>query len=244
MEYRHEDETLEDLQRNGLRILQKKAGFRFGMDAVLLADFARVRPGDLTADIGTGTGILPLLMVGRGKGKLFYAFEKQPEMADMARRSVELNGLEERIKIINDDAANISNHLKAQSLDAVVCNPPFITAKQGTAGADPARAMAMHQEEDTLSIFLKAASYALKGKGKLFMVFNSENLAGLFTALGEFWLEPKKIRMVHAREGLPARRVLLEAVKDGKPGLEVTYPLILQTSDGSLTNELESIYNN
>ena len=239
-----EDETLEDLQRNGLRILQKKAGFRFSMDAVLLADFSRAHPGDIIADLGTGTAVLPLLLCGRGRGRKFYAFEIQPEMADMAARSVKLNGLSERIEIINDDVANISDYLKAQSLDAVVCNPPFITPNQDAPRGDPSRRISMHQGGDTLNVFLKAAAYGLAGKGKLFMVYNAENLTELMTLLCNYHLEPKRLRFVHAREGLPARRVLLEAVKDGKPGLEIQYPLVLQTSDGNLTNEHESIYNN
>ncbi len=233
---------LEDLQLGGLRLLQKKHGFRMGMESVLLADFARIRPEARVADLGTGTGILPLLLWGRHKGRLYDALEANPDMADMAARTVRLNGLEDRIHIIVDGAERVFRHLPANSMDAVVSNPPWIRPGRGPESPDPDRAAAMHQREETMPGFLKAARGLLKGKGRFFLVYPAAFLTDLLPALRAYSLEPRTIRLVYPVAERPAGMALVEAVRDGGPGLAFLPPLVVHTSDGGLTNELKSVY--
>ena len=236
------DETLEDLQLGGLRLIQKKHNFRFGLDAVLLADFAAVRPRDRVADLGTGTGILPLLLIGRGKGQSFLGVEIQAEMAEMAGRTMAMNGLAERVDILHADVADIRNRLPACSFDAVVCNPPYGIPGKTMVNQDASRTTARHQGEHTLRDFLQAAFYLLRGKGKLFLVYPAAQMFSLMTALKEAHLEPKHFRLVYPDLRHPASLVLMEAAKDAKPLLQPMPPLIVHTDAGDLTNELKSIY--
>ena len=156
-EWLSEDETLEDLQLHGLKLLQKKEGFRFGMDSVLLAHFAQIGSNDLVADFGTGSGVLPLLLIGRQKGHRFECFEIQESYAEMAERTVLMNHLEDRIRIIHEDAAKAYEQLEPCSMDAVICNPPY--GIPGTVLESPfsSRAIARNQDTDTMTGFLKSA---------------------------------------------------------------------------------------
>ena len=237
-----ENETVEDLQLNGLRLIQKKQGFRFGMDSVLLADFARIRSTDVVADFGTGTGILPLLLYGRKKGARYYAIERIPEMAEMAERSVRLNHLEECVRVIQGDIRFLKQWIPNQSLDAVICNPPYGLPGRTLHNPDVLREAARHQEKDTLDLFMESAFHALKGKGKMILVYPAPQMLQLMIALQKHRLEPKRFRLVHPFADHPANLVLVEAVKDAKPLLHTYPPLILYESNGCLTKELKSVY--
>lgn len=237
-----EDERMDDLQLEGLRILQKVDGFRFGMDAVLLADFARVEARDRAADFGTGTGILPLLLAGRGKGTHFDAFEIQPDMADMAKRSVELNGLTERIDVHNLPVEEADTVVECGSLDAIVCNPPYGVPGATLLNPEKALSTARHQTEAGLTAWYRMAYRLLRGKGRFHMVYPAPRMLEAMTALAKARLEPKRFRLIYPHADKPANLVLIEAMKDAKPMLHPEPPLIVYQKDGSMTAELKRIY--
>ena len=238
-----EDETLEDLQLCGLRIIQKKEGFRFGMDSVLLAHFAPVGAKDRVADFGTGTGILPLLLIGRGKGSSFECFEIQESYAEMAERTMQMNALDNRVHIIRGDAAKAYEKIESCSMDAVICNPPY--GIPGTVLDSPvaARSIARNQGTDTMKGFLKSAFRILKGRGRFITVYPASRMLHLMRQMQEEHLEPKRFQLVYPNEEKPANLVLIEAVKDAKPMLHPLEPLIIYGKDRSLTNRLRSVYN-
>lgn len=237
-----EDERLDDLQLEGLRIIQKRSGFRFGMDAVLLADFARVEAGDRAADFGTGTGILPLLLAGRGRGAHFDAFEIQPDMADMAKRSVSLNGLAERITVHSLPVETADSVIPAGSLDAIVCNPPYGVPGTTLLNPNAALSTARHQSGEGLIAWFRMAYRLLRGKGRFMMIYPAPRMLEAMTALSKARLEPKRFRLIYPYADKPANLVLIEALKDAKPMLHPEPPLIVYESDGSMTTELKRIY--
>ena len=234
-------EQVHDLQLCGLQIIQN-SGFRFGMDAVLLADFARVEERDRTADFGTGTGILPLLLAGRGRGAHFDAIEVQEEMADMAKRSVSLNGLTERIHVHHCRVEEADNVIAPGSLDSIVCNPPY--GVPGTTLLNPEKALstARHQSENGLTEWYRMAYRLLRGKGRFHMVYPAPRMLEAMTALSKARLEPKRFRLIYPYADKPANLVLIEAMKDAKPMLHPEPPLIVYEKDGSMTAELKRIY--
>ena len=237
-----EDETLEDLQADGLYLIQKKQNFRFGMDAVLLADFAIIRPQDTVADFGSGTGILPLLLAIRGKGKKYTCIEIQEEMAEMSKRTMAINHLEEKVNIICSDIADIPEILPQCSFEAVICNPPYGMPGKVMVNQEECLATARHQRKNTLHQFFTSAFHILKGKGKLFLVYPAAQMFSLMTELHRAHLEPKRFRLVYPDINHSANLVLMEAVKDARPLLHPMPPLIICNEDGGLTNELKSIY--
>ena len=238
----YEGETIEDLQLNGLRLIQKKNAFRFGMDSVLLAHFARIRETDTVVDLGTGNGILPLLLYGRQKGRRYYAVEIQEESAELAKRNAELNGLEDRLTVIHADACDLRSYLEKCSADAAVCNPPYGQPASALISPNAGKAVARTQEEDTLSHLFAGAFDVLKGRGSLFLVYPAAQMLHLMKKLQSFHLEPKRFQMVYPSAGKPANLVLVEAVKDARPMLHPMPPLIIREQDGSLTKDLKSVY--
>lgn len=235
-------ERVDDLQRNGLRIIQSPTAFRFGMDAVLLADFARLRPHDHVADLGTGTGILPLLLSQKEESCAFEAIELQPDMADMAGRSVCLNGLESRIRVHAADMRKAHEILGYQSMDAVVCNPPY-GKKGGTLGSETSSVLlARHETDCTIDDVSAACSAILKNHGRLSIVFPAQRMLELCDALRRHRLEPKRIRMVCAHVDKPPYLVMVEAMKNAKPQLLWMPPLVVYNADGSETEEIKRIY--
>lgn len=243
MDLTHPGERLDDLQLAGMRILQKESGFRFGMDAVLLADFARIMPRDTVADFGTGTGILPLLLRGRGKGSCFHAFEIQEDMADMAARSVKLNGLQECITVHALPVEQALSCLAPCTVDHIICNPPY--GAPGTTLLNPSDTLrlARHQTQEGLTAWVKTAYRLLKGKGRMSLVYPVSRMLELMQLLDEVHLTPKRFRLIYPAAHKPANLVLIEAVKDAKPMLHPEPPLIVYEADGCMTPELKRIYN-
>ena len=235
-------ERIDDLQLDGLRIIQKEKGFRFGMDAVLLADFARIDPKGRVADFGTGTGILPLLLHGRGKGCSFDALEIQPDMADMAARTMRLNGVEDEIRVHHVPVQQAESLLGPGSVDAIVCNPPY--GVPGTTLLNPSDTLrtARHQDENGLTDWYKAAHRVLRGKGRFFMVYPAPRMLEAMTDLEKAHLTPKRFRLIYPRTDKAANLVLIEATKDAKPMLHPEPPLIVYEQDGSMTADLRQIY--
>lgn len=235
-------ERVDDLQRNGLHILQNPQGFCFGMDAVLLADFAQLRKRDRVADMGTGTGILPLLMSQNEPTARFDAFEWQADMADMATRSVAMNGLEDRIAIHTADYRQAYELVGRESMDAVVCNPPY--GKQGGTllNEQDSVTLARHETEATICDVAAACAAILRTHGRLYMVFPASRMLELCDALRQHRLEPKRIRMVCAKLQKPPYLVLVEAMKNARPGLLWMPPLVVYHPDGRETGEMDRIY--
>ena len=237
-----DDETIEDLQLNGLCLIQKKDAFRFCMDSVLLADFANIHENDIVADLGCGNGIIPLLLYGRNKGRLFYAVDLMKESVELAEKNARLNGIEKQMIIIHSDAEEVDKHVQRCSVDAVVCNPPYGHYAASMLSPNAQKSKARNQEQDTLSRFFKGAFQILKGKGKLFMIYPAQQMLYVMQQLQRNHLEPKRFQMIYPFKDKPANLVLIEAVKDAKPTLHPLPPLIIYNRDGSLTNELKSVY--
>ena len=235
-------ERVDDLQRNGLRIIQNPAAFCFGMDAVLLADFTVIRPKDQVADLGTGTGILPVLLSQKVETAKFHAFEVQRDMADMAARTMRLNGLERRVAVYGADMREAAGILGYGAMDAVVCNPPF--GKKGCAMPSmlPSLRMARHEKGINLAEIAAACTSLLRNHGRLSMVFPAMRLLELCDELRANRLEPKRIRLVCAKRDRPPYLVLLEAMKNAGPSLLWLPPLVVCRRDGRETEELRTIY--
>lgn len=241
-EWIRENERVDDLQRNGLRIIQNPAAFRFGMDAVLLADFTRLRPREAVADMGTGTGILPLLLSQKEESCTFEAIELQPDMADMAARSVKLNGLEERIRVHAVDMRRAYETIGREKMNAVVCNPPY-GKRGGTLTNDAASVvLARHETDCTIEDVAASCAAVLKNHGRLSIVFPAQRMLELCDALRKSRLEPKRIRMVCAHVDNPPYLVMIEAMKNAKPHLLWMPPLVVYHADGTETDEIKRIY--
>ncbi len=211
----------------GGRFIDVTSTHTFGTDALLLADFAEARPHERVCDLGTGCGILPLLLHLTSPAPLVDAVELNPEAAALARKNVEQNGLQNHITVYEADWRSLP--LKVGAYDRVLCNPPYFPADSGKTSPDPARRLARQEQGDTLNDVAAAASRLLKNGGHAVFCHRPERLADLFTALRAHRLEPKRLRFVHARENRPPCLLLCDAVRDAKPSLRVLPPLILES---------------
>ncbi len=209
-------ERIDDLQRNGLKIIQDTGRFCFGMDAVLLSGFAKAKTGEKVLDMGTGTGILPLLMSAKTDAEHFSALEIQPESADMARRSVAMNDLSDKIDIVTGDIKEASRIFGRASFDVVTVNPPYMTAGHGEVNPADAKAIARHEVLCTLEDVVREAAAVLKTNGRLYMVHKPFRLAEIFGVMQKYKLEPKELRVVHPYADKEPNMVLVGAVKGGK----------------------------
>lgn len=237
-----EDERIDDLQRNGYRIIQKKKGFCFGMDAVLLSGFARVRDGETAIDLGTGTGIIPILLEAKTEGRHFTGLEIQDEVADMAARSVRLNGLEDRVEIVRGDIKEASRLFGKASFDIVTSNPPYMNDSHGLKNPDLPKAIARHEVLCTLEDVTREAALLLKPGGRFYMVHRPHRLAEIISALREHRLEPKRMKLVHPFVDKEANMVLIEAVRGGRSMMKVEAPVIVYREPGVYTEEIYTIY--
>ena len=237
-----ERERVDDLQRNGYRIIQRTDGFCFGMDAVLLSGFAMVKKGERALDLGTGTGIIPILLEAKTEGEHFSALEIQREVADMARRSVRLNGLEEKIQIVEGDIREASQIFGAASFDVVTSNPPYMNDAHGLKNPDLPKAIARHEVLCTLDDVVREASRVLKTGGRFYMVHRPHRLAEIITVLRGYKLEPKRMKMVHPFADRDANMVLIEAVKGGGVFLKMEAPVIVFKEPGVYADEIRDVY--
>ncbi|MGI6519185.1 MAG: tRNA1(Val) (adenine(37)-N6)-methyltransferase [Bacillota bacterium] len=237
-----EYERLDDLQRSGLVIIQNPAGFRFSMDAVLLSEFATVRRRDRVVDLGTGTGVIPLLVWARRQPVEIVGIEILEEMADMASRSVRINDLSDKIRIVHGDLRDALDVFGAGSFDVALSNPPYIRVDQGTLSPEDHLSVAKHEVSCTLHDVVNVAAGLVKPRGRVAMVHRSSRLADLLSAMRAANLEPKRLRLVQARAGAPPMMVLVEAIKDVKAGLEVMPTLMLYGEDGEYSEETKEIY--
>ena len=237
-----ERERVDDLQRNGYRIIQRTDGFCFGMDAVLLSGFAMVKKGERVLDLGTGTGIIPILLEAKTEGEHFSALEIQREVADMAKRSVSLNGLEEKIQIVEGDIREASQIFGAASFDVVTSNPPYMNDAHGLKNPDLPKAIARHEVLCTLDDVAREASRVLKTGGRFYMVHRPHRLAEIITVLRGYKLEPKRMKMVHPFADRDANMVLIEAVKGGGVFLKMEAPVIVFKEPGVYADEIRDVY--
>ena len=228
-------ERLDELQRNGYRIIQDPKRFCFGMDAVLLAGFARVKPEERVLDLGTGTGIIPILLEARTKGKCFTGLEIQPESADMAKRSVALNGLQERIRIVTGDIKEANRLFGGGSHHVVTCNPPYMIDHHGLKNPQQPKAIARHEILCTLEV-LREGAKTLRPGGRFYMVHRPFRLAEILTCLCGYGLEPKRIRFVHPYTDREPNMILIEALKGGRQGMTV------EKKPGIYMDEIYEIY--
>lgn len=237
-----QDESVDDLQCNGLMIIQKKAAFRFGIDAVLLSSYASARKKDKILDLGTGTGIIPLLIAGKTEAYDITGIEIQYEIADMAMRSVKMNGLSDRVKIICGDIKEIDKILIGDIYDLVVSNPPYIKEGHGLSSIYETKAIARHEILCKIDDVLSTASKMLKTGGRFAIIHRPERLSDLFCAMRNHGIEPKEMRIVHPKLSAPPVLVLVRGIKQAKSGLKVAPPLVIYTDDGAYTREIHEIY--
>lgn len=237
-----ENERLDDLQRNGLKIIQKTDGFCFGMDAVLLSGFASVKPGERVLDMGTGTGIIPLLLSAKTSGEHFTGLEIQDEIAEMAARSVRLNHLEDRIHIVKGDIKEASRIFGAASFDVVTTNPPYMNDAHGLKNPTEVKAISRHEILCTLEDVVREGARVLKPGGRMFMVHRPHRLIEIIQAMKSYKLEPKRMKLVHPFKDKDANMVLLEAVRGGGSWMKVEAPIIVYKEPGVYTDEIYDIY--
>ncbi len=235
-------ERIDDLERNGYKIIQNSEKFCFGMDAVLLSGFANVKTNESVLDLGTGTGIIPILLEAKTEGKSFAALEIQKESADMARRSVMLNDLTDKIRIVDGDIKEASQIFGRASFDVVTSNPPYMNDNHGLKNPDMPKAIARHEVLCSLEDVIREASYVLKEKGRFYMVHRPHRLVEIINVLSKYKLEVKRMKMVHPFIHKEANMVLVEAIKGGNSFMKMDKPLIVYTEPGKYTDEIYDIY--
>ncbi len=223
----HEGERLDELHRNGYFIIQDPARFCFGMDAVLLSGFAQARQGERVLDLGTGTGIIPILMEAKTKASDFFALEIQEESADMARRSVQYNHLEDKIRIITGDMKDASKIFGASSFDIVTTNPPYMIGQHGISSASDAKAIARHEILCDLDDILRETAKVLRPNGRFYMVHRPFRLAEIFAKMVAYKIEPKRMKLVYPYVDKEPNMVLIEGLRGGRSRLTVEKPLIV-----------------
>ena len=236
------NERIDDLQRNNYKIIQDPERFCFGMDAVLLSGFARAKEGDHIIDLGTGTGIIPILMEAKTGASDLIGLEIQPESADMAQRSVELNHLESKIRIVTGDIKEASSLFGAATFDVVTSNPPYMTEHHGITNEKSPRAIARHELLCTLEDVISQAAKLLRPGGSFYMVHRPFRLVDIMVLMREYHLEPKRMKLVYPYIDKDPNMVLIEGLRGGRPRLTVERPLIVYQSPGVYTDEIYDIY--
>ncbi len=231
-------ERIDDLQRNGYRIIQHPEKFCFGMDAVLLSGFAAARQGDLVLDLCTGTGIIPILMEAKTEAAHLTGLEIQEESADMARRSVRLNGLEEKIDIVTGDIREAGSYFSSASFNVITCNPPYMIGQHGLTNPEAPKAIARHEILCTLEDVVSQTARLLRPGGHFFLVHRPFRMAEIITDLVRHRLEPKRMRLVYPYVDKEPNMVLIEAVRGGKSRMTVEKPLIIFREKGVYSEEI------
>ncbi len=237
-----EGERLDDLRRGGYRIIQNEKLFCFGMDAVLLSGFARVKEGGHALDLGTGTGIIPILLAVKTRGEHFTGLEISEYCVDMAQRSVVLNELEHRVKIVQGDIRKAGELFAPASFDTVTSNPPYMTAQHGLVNPDLEKAAARHEILCTLEDVVRAAAKLLCVGGHFYMVHRPFRLAEIIRVLSQYRLEPKRMQLVYPYVDREPNMVLIEAVRGGRSRMTVEKPLIIYERPGVYRDEILEIY--
>lgn len=240
----NENERIDDLEYKNLKIVQDKDGFCFGIDSVLLSDFAKeIRSKSIVLDLGTGNGVLGILLCGKTNLSKIYGVEIQEDMANIAQKSINLNKLNNRFEIINDNIKNLNSYFKNDSIDAIISNPPYKKDNSGLKNESQKKLIARHEITANLEDFISVSSKLLKSNSSLYMVHRPERLADLFYLLKKYKLEPKKLRFVQSFANTKPKFFLIKATKNANSFLNIEQPLIIYNSDGSYTDEILKIYN-
>lgn len=237
-----ENERLDELQRNGYHIIQNPEKFCFGMDAVLLSGFAKAKQGSQVLDLGTGTGIIPILMEAKTQAEHLTGLEIQEESADMAKRSVAINGLEEKINIVIGDIKEAGQIFGGASFDVVTCNPPYMIGEHGITNPDAPKAIARHEILCTLEDVVSQTAKVLRPGGNFYMVHRPFRLSEIMVLLVKYKLEPKRMRFVHPFVDKEPNMVLIEANRGGRSRMTVEKPLIVYQKQGVYTDEIYEVY--
>lgn len=237
-----ENEAIDDLQLKGLHLIQKKSGFRFGVDAVLLADFANVKRKHKVIDICTGTGIIPFLLLGKYEPESIVGLEIQDDMVEMAERSVKLNGVEEKISFVNGDLKDKKLLSELGRFDVLTVNPPYKLNNAGIVNPDDKLAIARHEVLCNLEDVIAAAKKLLKDNGRMYMVHRPERLIDIFELMRKYNIEPKRVRLVHPNSKKAPNIVLVEGQRDGGAYLKWEPSLFVYNEDGTYSDEINKIY--
>ena len=236
------DEKVEDLQFNNLKIIQNKKGFCFGIDSILLVDFSKgIKNNSNVLDLGTGTGIIPILLSGKTNAKSFTGIEVQEEVADMALRSVKLNKLENKITIVNRDILDLE--YDNNTFDVIVTNPPYKEKGTGLKNEDKRKIISRHETTAKLEDFIMITKKLLKDKGEFYMVNRPERLVDILNCMRKYKIEPKNIRFVYANHNSEPKLVLIKGIKNARPFLKIDKNLYIYDKDGNYTDEIKGIYN-
>ena len=239
-----DNERIDDLEFNNLKIIQNIDGFCFGIDSVLLANFAKkIKRNSNVVDIGSGTGIISIILSKKANIKKIYGVEIQKEFADMSKRSIELNKLEDKIEIINDDIKNINKYIKNNTIDAIVTNPPYKKIKTGVINENEKLLIARHEVKCNIKDIAEISTKLLKDKGEIYLIHKPERLVDIITSFRENRLEVKEIRFIQSTVESKPNLVLVKAVKNGGEFLIVDKPLIIYKEKNVYSDEILEIYN-
>ena len=240
----NQNEKIEDLQYKGLKIIQNKTGFCFGIDSILLSDFAKeIKEGSKVLDLGTGTGIIATLLCEKTKLKEIIGIEIQKEVYDMAQKSIKLNKLENKFKIINTDILNLDKIIEKNSIDVIVTNPPYKKKGTGIKNDNEKKIISRHETTATLEDFINISYKLLKDKGEFYMVHRIDRLVDILSIMRKYKIEPKIIRFVYSNKNSEPKLILIKGIKNAKSFLKVQNNLYIYDEEGKYTEEIENIYN-
>ena len=239
-----ENERIDDLEFEDLKIIQNEKGFCFGIDSVLLSDFAKnIKKNSLVLDLGTGTGIIPILLCGKTKLSKVIGVEIQEEVSDMAKRSSLLNNLQNRFIVLNENILNLNKLYDNQTFDVIVTNPPYKKKDTGIINEDKRKIISRHEITANLEDFIKVSRDLLKDKGEFYMIHRPERLVDILSLLRNYKIEPKEIRLVYSNENKEPKLVLIKAIKNAKSFLKINKNLYIYDEEGNYTDEILEIYN-
>ncbi len=237
-------ERIDDLEFDNLKIIQNKNWFCFGIDSILLSDFAKeIKDGSIIGDLGSGTGIISILLSKKTNSKKIYEIEYQKNMAKMARKSLCLNQLNDKIEIKNIDIKNLHEEFQSNFFDAIVTNPPYKKDGTGIKNENEEKLIARHEVKCTLDDILSQSYKVLKDKGEFYMVHRPDRLVDIISSMRRYRIEPKKLRIVYSNEAGEAKLILIKGIKNSRTELKLQKPLYIYNKDGSYTDEILKIYN-
>ena len=239
-----ENERIDDLEFKGLKIIQNEKGFCFGMDSVLLSDFAKNMKNNSTVlDLGTGTGIIPILLCGKTNLKKVIGIEIQQDVANMAKRSSQLNNLQDRFEVVNTNIIDLKNIYEKQSFDVIVTNPPYKKENTGITNENEAKLISRHEITANLEDFISISKDLLKDKGEFYMVHRPERLVDILSLMRKYKIEPKILKFVSPNKNKESNLILIKGIKNANSFLRVEKNLYVYNEDGKYTNEILKIYN-
>jgi len=237
-----QDETLDYFLSGNVTILQKKKGYRFSIDSILLAHFIRLKEGQKVVDLGTGSGVIPIILATKFKSTEIWGLEIQEELAEMAHRNIEMNHLQGRVHILKGDARNLADRMESEGFDIALTNPPYRKIRSGRLNVQRERAIARHEIMASLADMATIAFRLLRPKASFYLVYPAVRIADLITRLRESRLEPKRLRFVHPNMRKGGQLILVETIKGGGPGVEIHPPLFIHDLNGDYSEEMQSIY--